>query len=59
MNTKVIDSIKRFVVDAKAYLNVASDMEPQAEAEQSIRSGVSFKGSQLLVLIFADRKSVV
>ncbi len=52
MNTKVIDSIKRFVVDAKAYLNVASDMEPQAEAEQSIRSGVSFKGSQLL-LIFA------
>ena len=53
MNTKVIDSIKRFVVDAKAYLNVASDMEPQAEAEQSIRSGVSFKGSQLLVLIFA------
>ncbi len=45
--------ILRFVVDAKAYLNVASDMEPQAEAEQSIRSGVSFKGSQLLVLIFA------
>lgn len=35
------------------YFRVSDDMEPQAEAELSIRSGVSFKGSQLLVLIFA------
>ena len=53
MNTKVIDSIKRFVVDAKAYLNVASDMEPQAEAEQSIPSGASFQGREMMVLILA------
>lgn len=37
----------------KSYLNVTGDLEPQADAELSIRSGVSFKGSQLLVLIFA------
>ncbi|MDE6337017.1 MAG: TIGR00341 family protein [Muribaculaceae bacterium] len=32
---------------------MAEDLEPQLKAEQTIRSGVSFKGSQLLVLIFA------
>lgn len=36
-----------------SYFNVASDLEPQNDAEASIRAGVSFKGSQLLVLIFA------
>lgn len=36
-----------------SYFNVAEDLVPQNEAELSIRSGVSFKGSQLLVLIFA------
>lgn len=36
-----------------SYFNVASDLEPQSDAEASIRAGVSFKGSQLLVLIFA------
>jgi len=36
-----------------SYFNVADDLVPQNEAELSIRSGVSFKGSQLLVLIFA------
>lgn len=34
-------------------MNVAGDLEPQTDTEQSIRAGVSFKGSQLLVLIFA------
>ncbi len=37
----------------KSYFNVVDDLEPQLDAEQSIRSGVSFKGSQLIVLIFA------
>lgn len=37
----------------KSYFNVVPDMEPQADIETSIRSGVSFKGSQLIVLIFA------
>ncbi len=43
----------KFWIDIKSYFNVAEDLEPQLDAEQSIRSGVSFKGSQLLVLIFA------
>ncbi|MBD5357020.1 MAG: TIGR00341 family protein [Bacteroides sp.] len=36
-----------------SFFNVAGDLEPQQDIETSIRSGVSFKGSQLLVLIFA------
>lgn len=36
-----------------SYFNVAEDLEPQNDAEMTIRAGVSFKGSQLLVLIFA------
>lgn len=39
--------------ELKSYFNIANDLEPQLDTEQSIRSGVSFKGSQLLVLIFA------
>lgn len=35
------------------YFNVADDIEPQADVEASIREGVSFRGSQLLILIFA------
>lgn len=35
------------------YFNVKDDIESQADIESSIRSGVSFKGSQLLTLIFA------
>lgn len=42
-----------FIKEFGSYFNVANDLEPQADAELSIRSGVSFKGSQLLVLIFA------
>lgn len=37
----------------KSYFNLGPDMEPQADVETSIRSGVSFQGSQLIVLIFA------
>lgn len=36
-----------------SYFNVKDDLEPQNDIELSIRSGVSFKGSQLLTLIFA------
>lgn len=35
------------------YFNVKNDLENQTDVEQSIRSGVSFTGSQLLTLIFA------
>ena len=37
----------------KEYLNVSDDLLPQSEIEESIRSGVVFKGSQLLTLVFA------
>lgn len=36
-----------------SFFNVKNDLEPQNDIELSIRSGVSFKGSQLLTLIFA------
>lgn len=42
-----------FIANIKAQLNLSNDLIPQNEAEISIRSGVSFKGSQLLMLIFA------
>lgn len=49
----LINNFKLFKTDLLSYFNVADDLEPQAATEDSIRSGVSFKGSQLLVLIFA------
>lgn len=36
-----------------SYFNVKNDLESQSFVEQSIRSGVYMRGSQLLVLIFA------
>lgn len=42
-----------FITDIKSYFAIAGDLEPQNDIEQSIRSGVSFKGSQLITLIFA------
>ena len=42
-----------FWQELKTYFNVAGDLESQQDVEQSIRAGVDFKGSQLLVLIFA------
>lgn len=39
--------------DIKSYFNVSDDIESQSDIEASIRSGVSFQGSQLLILIFA------
>ena len=45
--------LRIFWKELMSYLNVAEDLESQDDVEQSIRSGVDFKGSQLLVLIFA------
>ena len=36
-----------------SFFNVSNDLESQNDVELSIRSGVSFRGSQLLTLIFA------
>lgn len=49
----ILSRIKIFWKDLLSYFNVAGDLESQQDVEDSIRSGVSFKGSQLLVLIFA------
>ena len=49
----LITWLKSFGKDMRTYLDVAGDLENQSDAEASIRAGVSFKGSQLLVLIFA------
>ncbi|MDE5806999.1 MAG: TIGR00341 family protein [Muribaculaceae bacterium] len=40
-------------MEFRSYFNVNDDLESQDAVEASIRSGVSFKGSQLLTLIFA------
>lgn len=53
INPKFKTAVSSVWQEIKSYFNVAGDMEPQDEAEDSIRAGVSFKGSQLLVLIFA------
>lgn len=37
----------------KSYFILTGELEPQTDVETSIRNGVSFKGSQLIVLIFA------
>lgn len=53
IKTEFLSTVKNFWSDLKSYFNVADDLESQQDVEQSIRSGVDFKGSQLLVLIFA------
>ncbi|MDE5811798.1 MAG: TIGR00341 family protein [Muribaculaceae bacterium] len=42
-----------WIASIKSYFNLTNDLLPQADAEAEIRAGVSFKGSQLLILIFA------
>lgn len=51
--TRIKSRMKPVWDSVKATFNVADDLESQTEVETSIRSGVSFRGSQLLVLIFA------
>lgn len=49
IKSRILGTLKNLLT----YFNVKGDLEPQADIETSIRSGVSFKGSQLLTLIFA------
>lgn len=46
-------AVQAYWKDLLSYFNVKDDLESQNDIELSIRSGVSFKGSQLLTLIFA------
>lgn len=52
-SSKIKEHWHSFRVETLSYLNVSNDLETQEDAEASIRAGVSFKGSQLIVLIFA------
>lgn len=49
----LIQKVKPYWKDFLSYFNVKPDLESQNDIETSIRSGVSFRGSQLLTLIFA------
>ena len=48
-----ISGFKAFRKDLLSFFDVSRDLESQQVAEQEIRSGVEFKGSQLLILVFA------
>lgn len=43
-------SIKNYLIQ---YFTLRDDLLPQAEAESAIREGVSFKGTNIIILIFA------
>ncbi|MCM1337136.1 MAG: TIGR00341 family protein [Candidatus Amulumruptor caecigallinarius] len=45
--------LQKFITDVKSYFNISNDLEQRDAVLESVRAGVSFKGSQLLVLIFA------
>lgn len=51
--TPVKNKLQFFWQGVLSYFNVKNDLESQSDIEVSIRSGVSFKGSQLITLIFA------
>lgn len=46
-------TFKQLLNEFSSYFNVSAELEPQADTIASVKSGVSFKGSQLLVLVFA------
>lgn len=47
------DNVKIKLKSLGDYFNLSSDLLPQQQAEEEIRGGVAFRGSQLLVLVFA------
>ena len=47
------ERLSNYYAELKSFFNVSADLEPQDVTEASIRSGVSFKGAQLLILVFA------
>lgn len=48
-----MNKIKTVLMELASYFSLTSELESQSDVELSIRSGVSFKGSQLIVLILA------
>ena len=43
-------SLKNYFVQ---YFSMTDDLLPQADAEKAIRDGVSFRGTNLLILVLA------
>ena len=52
-STSTLARVKGTLRSIGSYFNLRADLLPQQDAETEIRSAVSFKGSQLLILIFA------
>lgn len=48
-----MNKFRAFLKELASYFSLTSELESQSDVELSIRSGVSFKGSQLIVLILA------
>lgn len=59
VNIKVYDNIMKFIdlknwkTELAGYFDLSGDLIPQADAEQVIREGVSFRGTNILILIIA------
>ena len=47
---KFVDSVKKFLTH---YLDMSQDREEEAASIEAIRAGVEFKGSTILILVFA------
>lgn len=50
MTTKILNKLRSSFRD---YFSLVGFLVPQPEAEQSIRDGVTFKGTNILILVFA------
>ncbi|MDE7402824.1 MAG: TIGR00341 family protein [Muribaculaceae bacterium] len=50
---KISDLLQKLKVSVAAYFDLTPDLLPQADAEAAIREGVSFRGTNILVLIVA------
>ena len=50
MNTNFGNRLTKFLVD---YFTLSSQLVPQAQAEQAIRDDVSFRGTNIIILVLA------
>ncbi|WP_304382345.1 DUF389 domain-containing protein [uncultured Duncaniella sp.] len=48
-----LPDLTQFKSSLKGYFDLSADLLPQAEAEQTIREGVTFRGTNILILIIA------
>lgn len=48
-----MQNLETIIARLKGYFSFNGYLVPQAEAEQTIREGVSFRGTNILILVFA------